>query len=148
MAATGLSGCLATSLTTRFRRLSSCEDGIATPVFVNHGHPKSSRKFTVVRCTVEDGSTSEGAEPSSAAPAEPPVSLVTNAFIRDVHFAQRGTIARLNHGSFGPPPLQVLEEQSRLKSLWLSQPDAYAYGNAKNLPLPLPPSSMDSFPAN
>ena len=143
MAALGLTGCLATSLTTRYRRLSSCEDGVA---FVNLGHPKSSRHFSLVRCAVEHDSTSEGAEPSSETPAEPPVPLVTNAFIRDVHFAQRGTTARLNHGSFGSPPLQVLEEQSRLKSLWLSQPDAYAYGNAINLPLP--PSSTDLFPAN
>ena len=146
MAAIGLAGSLATSLTARHRQLFSREDGIAAPVFVNHAHLKLSRHFSLVRCTIEHDSTFEGAEPSSVDPAEPLVSLVTNAFIRDVHFAHHGTTARLNHGSFGTPPLQVIEEQSRLRALWLSQPDADANGNAINLPLP--PPHIHLFPAN
>lgn len=46
-----------------------------------------------------------------------------------MHFAYHPIdFSRLNHGSFGSPPVCVLEEVDRIRLDWLKQPDAWYFG--------------------
>eukprot|EP00897_Mesotaenium_endlicherianum_P008909 jgi/Mesen1/8046/ME000043S07427 len=60
------------------------------------------------------------------------LSLDDTEAIKELHFShhEAAPFARLNHGSFGAAPLEVIREQERYRALWFKQPDYFVHGEA------------------